>query len=77
MSLGAASRSAAIALAGFGLIHAYELTPAGVQNKIGWGAAGTYALAYLCISVILLILHYAHRHRDVGKRETMFVGLER
>jgi AGZA family xanthine/uracil permease-like MFS transporter len=51
----------------FGLIHAYELTPVGVQNRIGVNAAGTYALAYLGTAAILLALHYYHRGRKVEK----------
>lgn len=48
----------------FGIIHAYALTPAGVQNKFGFGAANAFALAYLCAAVILVGLHYYHRGRE-------------
>jgi adenine/guanine/hypoxanthine permease len=51
----------------FGLIHAYELTPTGVQNRIGVNAAGAYALAYLGTAAILLGLHYYHRGREVER----------
>jgi AGZA family xanthine/uracil permease-like MFS transporter len=52
-------------LSGFGLIHAYTLTPAGVQNRYGLGAAGDFALAYLGAALLLVLLHRYHRgHAD-------------
>jgi AGZA family xanthine/uracil permease-like MFS transporter len=49
----------------FGVIHAYELTPAGVQNRFGAGAAGDFALAYLVAALLLLALHRCNRgHQD-------------
>lgn len=59
--------AAAALLSFFGLIHAYELTPLGVQNKIGVNAAGSYALAYLGTAAILLALHYYHLGRKGEK----------
>ena len=53
--------TAAAALAFFGLIHAYELTPAGVQNRFGIGAAGDFALAYLGAALLLVALHRYRR----------------
>jgi len=41
-----------------GLIHAYELTPTGVQNKFGWAAAPSFALVYGLGAVCLLAWHY-------------------
>jgi AGZA family xanthine/uracil permease-like MFS transporter len=54
-------RVAAWALAGalaawFGVIHAYELSPLGLQVKLGWGAAPGFAAAYLGVAVIALAL---------------------
>ena len=51
----------ASALSLTGLIHAYELTPAGVQNRFGWAAAPSFALVYALGAVCLLALHFA-RH---------------
>jgi AGZA family xanthine/uracil permease-like MFS transporter len=48
----------------FGVIHAYILTPAGVQNKFGFGAAKAYALAYLIAALLLLALYYYNRGRE-------------
>ena len=47
----------------FGLIHAYTLTPAGVQNKFGFGAAPSFALAYLLSALLLVALHFYQRRR--------------
>ncbi len=48
----------------FGVIHAYILTPAGVQNRFGFGAAKAYALAYLIAALLLVALHYYNRGRE-------------
>ena len=54
----------AAVLSFFGVIHAYVLTPAGVQNKFGFGAAKAYALAYLIAALLLVALHYYNRGRE-------------
>jgi AGZA family xanthine/uracil permease-like MFS transporter len=51
----------------FGVIHAYELTPAGVQNRFGFGAAPEFAWAYLGTALLLLALHYYQRGRQTEK----------
>lgn len=43
-------------LAFFGVIHAYELTPLGLQVKLGWAAAPGFAAAYLGVAVLALAL---------------------
>ncbi len=48
----------------FGVIHAYVLTPAGVQNRFGFGAARAYAAAYLIAALLLVALHYYNRCRE-------------
>jgi adenine/guanine/hypoxanthine permease len=40
-----------------GLIHAYELTAAGVQNRFGFAAAPDFALIYGISALILTALH--------------------
>ncbi len=56
--------AAAAVLSFFGVIHAYVLTPAGVQNTFGFGAAKAYALAYLIAALLLLALHCYNRGRE-------------
>ena len=51
----------------FGVIHAYVLTPAGMQNRFGAGAAKSYALAYLIAALLLVALHYYNRGRESEK----------
>ncbi len=41
-------------LAFFGVIHAYELGPLGVQGKFGWAASPAFAAAYLGVAVLAL-----------------------
>ncbi len=48
----------------FGIIHAYALTPTGVQNRFGFGAARSYALAYLIATLLMVALHYYNRGRE-------------
>jgi AGZA family xanthine/uracil permease-like MFS transporter len=51
----------------FGFIHAYVLTPAGVQNRFGFGAARAFAAAYLIATLMLVALHYYNRGRETEK----------
>jgi hypothetical protein len=46
-----------------GLIHAYDLVPSGVQNRLGAAAAPELALMYGLSSLFLLILHLHDNHR--------------
>ena len=56
--------AAAAVLSFFGIIHAYVLTSAGVQNSFGIGTAKAYALAYLIAALLLLALHRYSRGRE-------------
>lgn len=51
----------------FGIIHAYELTPAGVQNRFGPGVASEFTLAYLGAALLLLALH-CHQRGHGGEK---------
>ena len=53
----AAWTAAAAVLSMIGLIHAYDLTEAGVQNRFGLWAAPRFAVAYGVSAVLLLLLH--------------------
>ena len=54
----------AAALSFFGVIHAYVLTPAGVQNRFGFGAAKEFAVAYLMAALLLIALYYYHQRQE-------------
>lgn len=41
-------------LSSFGVIHAYSLTPAGVQSHLAWGAAPAFAWSYAAAAACLL-----------------------
>jgi AGZA family xanthine/uracil permease-like MFS transporter len=59
--------SAAALLAAFGVIHAYALTSAGIEGRIGWGAAPAFALSYAAGAVFLLLCAwYARGTRQTG-----------
>lgn len=59
--------ASAAVLSFFGVIHAYVLTPMGLQNRFGFGVAKAYALAYLIAAVLLIALHYYNRGRESEK----------
>ena len=48
----------ATALSAFGVIHAYDLTAAGVQNKFGWLAAPQFVIGYGLTALVLIGLHF-------------------
>jgi len=48
---------AASVLSAVGLIHAYDLTPLGVQNKFGWMTAPQFAIGYALTAGLLMALH--------------------
>jgi adenine/guanine/hypoxanthine permease len=45
----------AAVLAAFGVIHAYTLTPAGIEGQLRWDAAPEFALSYAAGAVFLLL----------------------
>jgi len=48
-------------LSALGLIHAFTLTAAGVQNKFGWMAAPDFAAIYALMGLTLVALHVRER----------------
>ena len=64
----AAWSAVAVALSLTGLIHAYELTPAGVENKFGWAAAPAFALAYGLGAFCLVAMHFFQPDRKPAAR---------
>ena len=53
----------AAGLSMLGVIHAYELTATGVQNKFGFAAAPEFALMYGVSAGFLVLLHLVNRGR--------------
>ena len=51
---------AGAALSAVGLIHAYTVTPAGIENKFGWLAAPDFAVMYALTGLVLVGLHFWH-----------------
>jgi AGZA family xanthine/uracil permease-like MFS transporter len=54
--------AAGAVLSCFGLIHAYQLTAAGVENKLGWWAAPNFTISYALGAIFLVGLHYYQKH---------------
>jgi AGZA family xanthine/uracil permease-like MFS transporter len=46
---------AAAVLSCFGVIHAYNLTAQGIENRLGWWAAPDFTVSYLAAAVFLVI----------------------
>jgi AGZA family xanthine/uracil permease-like MFS transporter len=57
-------------LACFGLIHAYTLSPQGVENKLGWFAAPAFTLSYAAAALLLVGCHYYVRGSTSSRLET-------
>jgi len=55
---------AGAAFSAFGIMHAYELTPLGVQNKFGWFAAPQFVIGYALTGGCLLALHFRNAGPD-------------
>ncbi|HTL17425.1 MAG TPA: NCS2 family permease [Patescibacteria group bacterium] len=53
-------------LSALGLIHAYVLTPEGVQNRFGWFAAPGFVLGYGFTGVLLVALHLWNKRKRPG-----------
>ena len=54
----------AAVLSAVGLMHAYELTPAGVQNKFGLMAAPDFAVMYALTAGFLVLVHVTKQRRQ-------------
>jgi AGZA family xanthine/uracil permease-like MFS transporter len=53
-------------LSAVGLIHAFELTPSGIQNHFGWFVEPRFFTVYAVIASILLIIHKSSSRRRPG-----------
>jgi hypothetical protein len=48
------------------VIHAYSLTSAGVEGRIGWGVAPEFALSYAGGALFLLLCGWYERFQRLG-----------
>jgi AGZA family xanthine/uracil permease-like MFS transporter len=55
--------AAAAILSYFGVIHAYVLTPVGIEGRLGWDSAPAFALSYIAGAAFLLFCHWYARSR--------------
>jgi AGZA family xanthine/uracil permease-like MFS transporter len=55
---------ASSALSALGLIHAFVLTPGGVENKFGFMAARGFAAAYFMTACLLAFLHFVQKREN-------------
>lgn len=55
-----------------GIIHAYRLTPSGVENKFGIAAAPEFAIMYGLTALLLVILHATQRRDEEGSAKPLF-----
>jgi AGZA family xanthine/uracil permease-like MFS transporter len=64
---------AASVLAMVGLIHAYDLTPRGVENRFGLAAAPGFGVMYALAALLLAALHLyqarSHAQDPAGRAE--------
>jgi len=53
----------------FGLIHAFQLTPQGIDTKIGWCTAPEFAVSYALGAIFLVLCHvFTRRSQDRSAR---------
>jgi len=60
---------AGMLLSAVGLMHAYELTARGVENRFGWCAAPQFVIGYGLTACVLVALHFRN-HAAAHDRET-------
>jgi len=56
----------AAALSCVGVIHAYQLTPQGIENRLGWWVAPEFTLSYLGAALFLLACHAYAKDRPTA-----------
>jgi len=67
----AAWLAAGAVLSFFGVIHAYNLSPAGIVNKLGFFAAPQFAVSYALAALFLVSCHFYHRRFSAANVPTM------
>src|SRR2546422_3453023 len=58
-------------LASFGVIHAYDLSSAGIVNKLGIFAAPEFAISYAAAALFLAGCHFYNRRFPSPKSESI------
>ena len=53
----------AAALSCFGVIHAYQLSAQGIENRLGWWVAPEFTLSYLAAALFLMACHAYAKNR--------------
>jgi len=53
----------AAVLSCIGVIHAYQLSAQGIENRLGWWVAPEFTLSYLAAALFLLACHVYARNR--------------
>ena len=48
----------------FGVIHAFQLSAQGIQNRLGWWVAPEFTLSYLAAALFLLACHWYAQNRN-------------
>lgn len=51
-------------LSAIGLMHAYDRTARGVENRFGWCAAPQFVVGYALMAAVLLALHFREASRS-------------
>jgi AGZA family xanthine/uracil permease-like MFS transporter len=62
----------AAALSCFGAIHAYRLTPQGIENRLGWWVAPEFTLSYAAAAIFLLLCQaYSRSNPDAFRNRDL------
>jgi hypothetical protein len=56
----------AAVLSSFGVIHAYQLTPQGIENRLGWWVTPEFTLSYITAAPFLLACHAYAKNRPAA-----------
>lgn len=56
----------AAALSAFGIIHAFQLGPRGIENHLGWWVAPEFTLSYVGAAVFLAACHWYAKNRPAA-----------
>jgi hypothetical protein len=49
-----------------GVIHAYQLSAQGIENRLGWWVAPEFTVSYLAAALFLLACHVYAKNRSTA-----------